>query len=67
MSKMSNFYVGIIEMVEQGFSYESIEQMMVEEGYPREACRPIINQIAGDIDELERIREIAAESYYHGA
>jgi hypothetical protein len=67
MSKMSNFYVGIIEMVEQGFNYDSIEQMMVDEGYPREACRPIINQIAGDIDKLERINEIAAESYYHGA
>jgi hypothetical protein len=67
MSKMSNFYVGIIEMVERGCSYESIEQMMIDEGYPREACRPIINQIAGDIDELERINEIAAEAYYHGA
>ena len=64
---MSNFYVGIIEMVEQGACYDRIEQMMVEEGYPREACRPIINQIAGDIDKLEQIREIAAESYYHGA
>jgi len=67
MSKMSNFYVGIIEMVEQGHNYDTIEQMMIDEGYPREACRPIINQIAGDIDELERINEIAAEAYYHGA
>ena len=67
MSKMSEFYIGIVEMVEQGASYERIEQMMVEEGYPRVACRPIINQIAGDIDKLERIREIAAEAYYHGA
>jgi hypothetical protein len=38
--------------------------MMVDEGYPREACLPIINQIAGDIDELERVREIAAEARY---
>ena len=67
MSKMSEFYIGIVEMVEQGACYDRIEQMMVEEGYPREACRHIINQIAGDIDKLERIREIAAESYYHGA
>ena len=64
MSKMSEFYIGIVEMVEQGACYDRIEQMMVEEGYPREACRPIINQIAGDIDQLERIREIAAEAYY---
>lgn len=64
MSKMSEFYIGIVEMVEQGACYDRIEQMMVEEGYPREACRPIINQIAGDIDKLERIREIAAEAYY---
>ena len=64
MSKMSEFYIGIVEMVEQGACYDAIEQMMVEEGYPREACRPIINQIAGDIDQLERIREIAAEAYY---
>jgi hypothetical protein len=61
---MSEFYVGIVEMVEQGFSYDSIIEMMVNEGYPREACLPIINQIAGDIDELERIREIAAEARY---
>ena len=64
MSKMSEFYIGIIEMVEQGLSYDSIIAMMVDEGYPREACLPIINQIAGDIDELERVREIAAEARY---
>ena len=64
MSRMSEFYIGIVEMVEQGFSYESIEQMMVDEGYPREACRPMIDQIARDIDSLERVREIAAEAYY---
>ena len=67
MSRMSEFHVGIIEMVEQGFDYDAIEQMMVAEGYPREACRPIIDQIARDIDLLERNREIAAEAYYHGA
>ena len=38
MSRMSEFHVGIIEMVEQGFDYDAIEQMMVAEGYPREAC-----------------------------
>ena len=64
MSKMSEFYIGIVEMVEQGLSYDSIIAMMVDEGYPREACRPIINQIAVDIDKLERIREIAAEARY---
>jgi hypothetical protein len=67
MSRMSEFYIGIVEMVEQGFDYDSIIAMMVEEGYPREACRPIIDQIAGDIDEQERADEIAAEAYYHGA
>ena len=32
MSKMSEFYIGIVEMVEQGLSYDSIITMMVDEG-----------------------------------
>lgn len=64
MSKMSNLHIEIIEMVEQGVCYDSIESFMVEHGFPSKACRPMINAIARDIDELERIREIAAEASY---
>ena len=67
MSKMSDLHIELVEMVESGISYEFIESLMVDKGFPAEACRPVIDQIARDIDELERINEIAAESYYHGA
>ncbi len=67
MSRMSELHIGITEMVQRGFSYESIIDSMVEEGLPRDACRTIIDVIADQIDAQERADEIAAESYYHGA
>ena len=67
MSKMSNLHIGITEMVQRGFSCESIIDSMVEEGLPRDACRTIIDVIADQIDAQERADEISAEAYYHGA
>ena len=64
MSKMSDLHIELVEMVESGISYEFIESLMVDKGFPAEACRPIIDQIARDIDELERMNEIAAEASY---
>jgi hypothetical protein len=67
MSRMSDLHIGITEMVQRGFSYESIIDSMVAEGLPRDACRTIIDVIADQIDAQERADEIAAEAYYHGA
>lgn len=64
MSKMSDLHIELIGMVEDGVSYEFIESFMVDKGFRAEACRPVIDQIARDIDELERINEIAAEASY---
>ena len=46
MSKMSEFYIGIVEMVEQGASYESIEQMMLVEVIGRPASRAVNSEAA---------------------
>lgn len=62
MSKMSELHAEVVEMVEMCFDYDVIIDFMVNAGYPREACRAIIDQIAGDIDEQERDAEIAAEA-----
>jgi hypothetical protein len=64
MSKMSDLHIELVEMVESGVSYEFIEDFMVGHGFPKERCRITIDAIARDIDELERIREIAAEASY---
>lgn len=67
MSRMSEFYIEVVEMVQQGVSYDSIVESMVAEGLPRSACRHLIDQVAERIEEQERTDEIAAEAYYHGA
>ena len=65
MSKMSELHAEVVEMVEECVNYDVITEFMVSAGYPREACRAIINQIAGDIDADERAAETAAEASYN--
>jgi hypothetical protein len=65
MSTMSEIHAEVVEMVELCFNYENIIDFMVDAGYPREACRIIIEEIAIDIDARERAAEIAAESYFN--
>jgi hypothetical protein len=65
MSKMSELHAEVVEMVEDCVCYDTITEFMVSAGFPREACRAIIDQIAGDIDEQERAAEIAAEASYY--
>lgn len=65
MSKMSELHAEVVEMVEDCVSYDVITEFMVTAGFPREACRAIIDQIASDIDEQERDAEIAAEASYY--
>lgn len=65
MSKMSEIHAEVIEMVEMCFNYDVIIDFMVDAGYPREACRIIIDQIASDIDAQERAAEIAAEASFN--
>ena len=48
MSRMSELHAEVVEMVEDCVSYDVITEFMVSAGYPREACRPIIDQIASD-------------------
>jgi S-adenosylmethionine synthetase len=64
---MSEFYIEVTEMVESGVSYDTIIDKMVAEGFPRAACRTVIDQIVDQLDARERADEIAAEAYYHGA
>ena len=59
MSKMSELHAEVVEMVEDCVSYDVITEFMVTAGYPREACRTIIDQIASDIDAQERADELA--------
>ena len=65
MSKMAELHAEVVEMVEMYINYDLITEFMVDAGYPREACRPIIDQIARDIDAQERDAEIAAEARYY--
>lgn len=65
MSKMSKIHAEVVEMVEMCFDYGVIIDFMVNAGYPREACRIIIDQIASDIDAQERAAEIAAEAGFN--
>ena len=65
MSKMSELHGEVIEMVENCVDYDVITEFMVTSGYPREACRFIIDQIASDIDGQERAAEIAAEASFN--
>lgn len=65
MSRMSELHGEVVEMVENCVDYDVITEFMVTSGYPREACRFIIDQIASDIDEQERAAEIAAESSFN--
>ncbi len=65
MSAMSELHAEVVEMVLDCVNYDVITEFMVKSGYPREACRIIIDQIASDIDAQERADEIAAESYYN--
>lgn len=62
---MSELHAEVVEMVENCVNYGVIIEFMVKAGYPREACRFIIDEIASDIDEQEREAEIAAESYFN--
>lgn len=64
MSKMAELHAEVVEMVLDCVNYDEITEFMVTSGYPREACRPIIDQIARDIDEEERDAEIAAEASF---
>ncbi len=64
MSKMSELHAEVIGMVEDCINYDEIIEFMVTSGYPREACRIIIDQIASDIDAQERADEIAAEARF---
>ena len=65
MSRMSELHGEVVEMVENCVDYDVITEFMVTSGYPREACRFIIDQIASDIDEQERAAEIAAEASFN--
>ena len=65
MSKMSELHAEVVEMVVDCVNYETIIEFMVTSGYPREACRIIIDQIASDIDKQERDAEIAAEANFN--
>lgn len=65
MSAMSKLHAVVVEMVADCVNYDEITEFMVKAGYPREACRIIIDQIASDIDAQERADEIAAESYFN--
>jgi hypothetical protein len=65
MSAMSELHAEVVEMVVDCVNYDVITEFMVKSGYPREACRFIIDQIASDIDAEERAAEIAAESYFN--
>jgi hypothetical protein len=65
MSEMSELHAQVIAMVEDCINYDEIIEFMVTSGYPREACRIIIDQIASDIDAQERANEIAAEANFN--
>ena len=65
MSKMSELHAEVVEMVENCVDYDVITEFMVTSGYPREACRIIIDQIASDLDKQERAAEIAAEASFN--
>ena len=64
MSKMSELHAQVVALVEDCINYDEIIEFMVTSGYPREACRFIIDQIASDIDAQERADEIAAEANF---
>lgn len=66
MSAMSVLHAEVVEMVLECVNYDDITEFMVTSGYPREACRIIIDQIARDIDGQERADEIYAEAEYDG-
>lgn len=65
MSRMSELHAEVVEMVENCVNYDEITEFMVTSGYPREACRIIIDQIASDLDKQERAAEIAAEASFN--
>ena len=65
MSRMSELHAEVVEMVENCVNYDVITEFMVTSGYPREACRIIIDQIASDLDKQERAAEIAAEASFN--
>ena len=62
MSRMREFYLEIVELVEDGVDYDVIIDKMVAEGLPRGSCRSVIDDIVEQIDERERAAEIAAEA-----
>ena len=65
MSKMDELHAEVVEMVLDCVNYDEITEFMVTAGYPREACRIIIDQIASDLDKQERAAEIAAEASFN--
>lgn len=54
MSKMSELYVEVTEMLEQGYSHDVVTKVLVEAGVPAGSCPGVIQLIVNQINARKR-------------